>query len=87
MLTKDQAQAVSIALLRPARAKQSAHTARIARRQRALSKRKWLGGGALFGSAIGTAISGELPGHPFAPSVIGFITGAIVGGLFGKLRA
>lgn len=87
MLTKDQAQAAASALLQPAQARQSAVTARIAQRQRALSRRKWLGGGALSGLALGTAIGGGLPGHPFAPSIIGFIAGSIVGGLFGKLRA
>lgn len=87
LLTKDQAQAASSALLQPAQARQAAVAARIAQRQHALSRRKWLGGGALFGLVIGTAIGGGLSGHPFAPSIIGFITGAIVGGPFGRLRA
>ena len=87
MLTKDQAQAISNALLQPARSEQVAHAAEVAQQKRALTKRKWVGGGALFGLAIGSAIGGELPGHPFVVSTIGFTVGAIAGALVGKLRA
>ena len=87
MLTKDQAQAVSKALLQPARSEQVAHAAEVAQQTRALTKRKWVGGGALFGLAIGIAIGRELPVHPFVVSIIGFTVGAIAGALVGKLRA
>ena len=87
MLTKDQAHAASNALLQPARAKQVEHDAKFAQRQRVLTKRKWLGAGALLGLAAGSSVSSALPGHPFTPSIIGFIVGAIVGSLVGKFRA
>lgn len=87
MLTKDQAQAASNALLQPARAEQVTRAAKFSERQRVLTKRKWLGAGALFGLAVGSSVGGALSGHPFTPSIIGFIVGAIVGSLVGKFRA
>lgn len=87
MLTKDQAQAASNALLQPARAEQVAHAAALGRQQRAVTKRKWLGGGALLGLAVGSATGSALLGHTFAASIIGLIVGAIIGALVGKLRA
>ena len=87
MLTKEQAQAASIALLQPARAEHLAHTTRFAKQRRLLAKRKWLGGCALFGLVAGTAIGSAIPGHSFAASIVGFTLGAIVGALVGRLRA
>ncbi|MEW5835848.1 MAG: hypothetical protein AB1832_12350 [Pseudomonadota bacterium] len=87
MLTKDQAQAASNALLQPARTEQVIRAAKFSQRQRVLTKRKWAGAGSLFGLAIGSSVSSTLSGHPFTPSIIGFIVGAIVGSLVGKFRA
>ncbi len=87
MLTKDQAQAASTALLQPARAEQLAHATKFANQQRVLTKRKWVGGCALFGLAFGSAIGSAIPGHSFAASIVGFVAGAIIGALVGKLRA
>lgn len=87
MLTKDQAQAASNALLQPARSEQVIHAGKFSQGQRVLTKRKWVGAGALFGLAIGSSFGSTLSGHPFTPSIIGFIVGAIVGSLVGKFRA
>ena len=87
MLTKDQAQAVSDALLQPARTEEAERTAELAQKQRALAKRKWVGRGMLLGLAFGSAIGSALLGHPFMVSTIGLIVGAIAGALVGNLRA
>jgi hypothetical protein len=86
LLTKDQAQAISNALLQPARAEQVTHAAAIAQQQHAVIKRKWLGGGALLGLAGGGATGSVLPGCPFTAGIIGLIVGTIIGALVGKIR-
>ena len=87
LLTKDQAQAASDAVLRPARTEHVVRAAELAQRQRAVTKRKWLGGGALLGLAVGSAAGKALSGEPFTASIVGCIMGAIIGAFVGKLRA
>jgi hypothetical protein len=87
VLTKNQAQAASEALLHPALSGRAARGAKIAERRRLFAKRKWLGGGALFGLAIGCLVSDRFPNHSFTSAIVGLIVGAAIGALFSRLRA
>ncbi len=87
MLTKDQAQAASDALLQPAREKQRIHDDTLAQQRLLLAKQKWVGGGALLGLAIGSAIGSYFAGQLLIPGLVGIVVGAAAGLLVTNLRA
>lgn len=87
MLTKDQAQAASDALLQPAREKQRIHDDTLAQQRLLLAKQKWVGGGALLGLAIGSAIGSYFAGQFLIPGLVGIAAGAAAGMLVANLRA
>jgi hypothetical protein len=87
VLTKNQAQVASEALLQPALSGQTARAAKIAEHRRLFEKRRWWGGGALFGLAVGSFVNDWLPSHSFTSPIVGLVVGAAMGALFSRLRA
>jgi hypothetical protein len=89
MLTKDQAEATSDALLQPALSRQAVDAARLARRQLQLHWGHCLIRCALAGSATGLLVAHWLPKHILACAMVGVTAGAAIGALaarfaFGK---
>ena len=87
MLTKEQANAASDALLHPGQLKHEADAAKIAERRRLWLWGGFLRRGALLGFALGTAVGVRLPGHSCTPEIVGFVIGGGAGLLFYHFRA
>ncbi|HUB88906.1 MAG TPA: hypothetical protein VMA74_04165 [Dyella sp.] len=87
MLTKEQANAASDALLHPGQLEREAVAAKIAERCRLWLRSGILRRGALLGFSLGAVVGIWLPGHSFTPEIVGFVIGGGVSLLLYHFRA
>jgi uncharacterized membrane protein len=84
VITKEQADATSEALLEERRVEQASAAAKIANRRRAFAPRRWTAIGGLLGLAAGGVAGYYLVGHVFPWDILGVGVGAAIGSIRDK---
>jgi hypothetical protein len=84
VLTREQADTTSEALLEERRIEQVSVAEKIANRKRAFAPRKWTGFGGLLGLVAGGAAGYFLVGHIFPWDILGVGVGAAIGSIRDK---
>jgi hypothetical protein len=87
VLTKEQAEVASEALLQEERAAQAVQAAKISRRSRAFFGYTWASVGALFGFTVCALLGYEFTGHAFRWGTIGLLFGVALGAALDRRQA